>query len=222
LKDPGRYLARTAEIEASKEKSFDLLELIDGRLVERELQATPLQPRPPYKFSFKSLQAPPGSSAKNPGHRPLPERVDWLTLEPWAPQMADRRPADLARKAAGRTRVRSACFSSIGYSVWLRIIGLQVRALSGANCRLQSIYTEFFAFEIIGFLAAYCPNFALIPQKNEICRQLQITKSNAAALRESRQFLNRFLVSPFADPQNEKAEPFLLGLLADHWPSLCL
>src|SRR5437868_2690420 len=30
LKDPGRYLARVAEIEASKEKSFDLLELIDG------------------------------------------------------------------------------------------------------------------------------------------------------------------------------------------------
>src|SRR5262252_8857221 len=35
LKDPGHYLARLAEIEASKEKSFDLLELIDGRLVER-------------------------------------------------------------------------------------------------------------------------------------------------------------------------------------------
>jgi len=35
LKDPGRYLARIAEIEASREKSFDLLELIDGRLVER-------------------------------------------------------------------------------------------------------------------------------------------------------------------------------------------
>src|SRR5215469_12476798 len=35
LKDPGRYLARIAEIEASIEKSFDLLELIDGRLVER-------------------------------------------------------------------------------------------------------------------------------------------------------------------------------------------
>src|SRR5215475_6524008 len=35
LKDPGRYLARLAEIEASKEKSFDLLELINGRLVER-------------------------------------------------------------------------------------------------------------------------------------------------------------------------------------------
>jgi PAS domain S-box-containing protein len=35
LKDSGRYLARIAEIEASKEKSFDLLELIDGRLVER-------------------------------------------------------------------------------------------------------------------------------------------------------------------------------------------
>src|SRR5262249_5094420 len=35
LKDPGRYLARIAEIEASKEKSFDLLELVDGRLVER-------------------------------------------------------------------------------------------------------------------------------------------------------------------------------------------
>jgi PAS domain S-box-containing protein len=35
LKDPGQYLARIAEIEASKEKSFDLLELVDGRLVER-------------------------------------------------------------------------------------------------------------------------------------------------------------------------------------------
>src|SRR5215471_4457106 len=35
LNDPGRYLARLAEIEASKEKSFDLLELINGRLVER-------------------------------------------------------------------------------------------------------------------------------------------------------------------------------------------
>src|SRR6516162_6834073 len=35
LNDPGRYVARIAEIEASKEKSFDLLELIDGRLVER-------------------------------------------------------------------------------------------------------------------------------------------------------------------------------------------
>jgi len=35
LKDPGRYVARIAEIEASREKSFDLLELIDGRLVER-------------------------------------------------------------------------------------------------------------------------------------------------------------------------------------------
>src|SRR5215510_3489012 len=35
LKDQGRYLARIAEIEASMEKSFDLLELIDGRLVER-------------------------------------------------------------------------------------------------------------------------------------------------------------------------------------------
>jgi hypothetical protein len=35
LKDSGRYLSRIAEIEASKEKSFDLLELVDGRLVER-------------------------------------------------------------------------------------------------------------------------------------------------------------------------------------------
>src|SRR6516164_3496091 len=35
LNDPGRYVARIAEIEASKEKSFDLLELIDVRLVER-------------------------------------------------------------------------------------------------------------------------------------------------------------------------------------------
>jgi hypothetical protein len=34
LKDSGQFLARIAEIEASKEKSFDLLELIDGRLVE--------------------------------------------------------------------------------------------------------------------------------------------------------------------------------------------
>ena len=35
LNDSGRYLARIAEIEASEGKSFDLLELIDGRLVER-------------------------------------------------------------------------------------------------------------------------------------------------------------------------------------------
>ena len=35
LKDSGRYLTRIAEIEASKEKSYDLLELVDGRLVER-------------------------------------------------------------------------------------------------------------------------------------------------------------------------------------------
>jgi len=35
LKDSGQFLARIAAIEASKEKSFDLLELIDGRLVER-------------------------------------------------------------------------------------------------------------------------------------------------------------------------------------------
>ena len=34
LKDSGQFLARIAAIEASKEKSFDLLELIDGRLVE--------------------------------------------------------------------------------------------------------------------------------------------------------------------------------------------
>src|SRR5215469_2315811 len=34
LKDPRHYLARIAEIEASMEKNFDLLELIDGRLVE--------------------------------------------------------------------------------------------------------------------------------------------------------------------------------------------
>jgi PAS domain S-box-containing protein len=34
LKDSGRYLARIGEIEASEGKSFDLLELIDGRLVE--------------------------------------------------------------------------------------------------------------------------------------------------------------------------------------------
>ena len=35
LKDSGRHLTRIAEIEASKEKSYDLLELVDGRLVER-------------------------------------------------------------------------------------------------------------------------------------------------------------------------------------------
>jgi PAS domain S-box-containing protein len=35
LKDSERYLARIAEIEASKEKSFDLLELADKRLIER-------------------------------------------------------------------------------------------------------------------------------------------------------------------------------------------
>jgi PAS domain S-box-containing protein len=36
LKDSERYLARIAEIEASKEKSFDLLELADERLIERD------------------------------------------------------------------------------------------------------------------------------------------------------------------------------------------
>jgi PAS domain S-box-containing protein len=35
LKDSERYLARIAEIEASKQKSFDLLELPDERLIER-------------------------------------------------------------------------------------------------------------------------------------------------------------------------------------------
>jgi PAS domain S-box-containing protein len=35
LKDPEHYLARIAEIEASKEKSFDRLELADERLIER-------------------------------------------------------------------------------------------------------------------------------------------------------------------------------------------
>jgi PAS domain S-box-containing protein len=35
LKDSERYLARIVEIEASKEKSFDLLELADERLIER-------------------------------------------------------------------------------------------------------------------------------------------------------------------------------------------
>jgi PAS domain S-box-containing protein len=35
LKDSERYLARIAEIEASKEKSYDLLELADERLIER-------------------------------------------------------------------------------------------------------------------------------------------------------------------------------------------
>src|SRR5258708_6832034 len=35
LKDSQRYLARIAEIEASKEKSYDLLELVDERLIER-------------------------------------------------------------------------------------------------------------------------------------------------------------------------------------------
>ena len=35
LKNSERYLARIAEIEASKEKSFDLLELADERLIER-------------------------------------------------------------------------------------------------------------------------------------------------------------------------------------------
>src|SRR5215472_6408874 len=41
LKDPGHYRARLAEIEASMEKSFDLLELIDGRLVERYSEVIP-------------------------------------------------------------------------------------------------------------------------------------------------------------------------------------
>src|SRR6516165_2226101 len=40
LKDSGQFLARHAEIEASKEKSFDLLESIDGRLVERYSEVT--------------------------------------------------------------------------------------------------------------------------------------------------------------------------------------
>lgn len=35
LKDPERYLARIAEIEASRGNSFDLLELADGRSIER-------------------------------------------------------------------------------------------------------------------------------------------------------------------------------------------
>src|SRR3984893_12782574 len=35
LRNSERYLARIAEIEASKEKSFDLLELADERLIER-------------------------------------------------------------------------------------------------------------------------------------------------------------------------------------------
>src|SRR6267154_2696199 len=35
LKNSERYLARIAEIEGSKEKSFDLLELVDERLIER-------------------------------------------------------------------------------------------------------------------------------------------------------------------------------------------
>jgi PAS domain S-box-containing protein len=35
LKNSERYLARIAEIEASKEKSYDLLELVDERLIER-------------------------------------------------------------------------------------------------------------------------------------------------------------------------------------------
>ena len=35
MKDSEHYLARIAEIDASKEKSFDLLELIDERLIER-------------------------------------------------------------------------------------------------------------------------------------------------------------------------------------------
>jgi hypothetical protein len=34
LKDSERYPARIAEIEASKEKSLDLLELVDERLIE--------------------------------------------------------------------------------------------------------------------------------------------------------------------------------------------
>ena len=35
LKNSERYLPRIAEIEASKEKSLDLLELVDERLIER-------------------------------------------------------------------------------------------------------------------------------------------------------------------------------------------
>ncbi|HZC36006.1 MAG TPA: PAS domain-containing protein, partial [Chthoniobacterales bacterium] len=35
LKDSERYLARITQIEASREKSFDLLQLADGRFIER-------------------------------------------------------------------------------------------------------------------------------------------------------------------------------------------
>jgi PAS domain S-box-containing protein len=45
LKDSERYLARIAEIEASKEKSFDLLELADERLIERYSDVISLEER---------------------------------------------------------------------------------------------------------------------------------------------------------------------------------
>ena len=45
LKDSERYLARLAEIEASKEKSFDLLELADGRFIERYSEVISVEER---------------------------------------------------------------------------------------------------------------------------------------------------------------------------------
>jgi PAS domain S-box-containing protein len=45
LKDSEHYLARIAEIEASKEKSFDLLELADERLIERYSDVVSIEER---------------------------------------------------------------------------------------------------------------------------------------------------------------------------------
>jgi PAS domain S-box-containing protein len=45
LKDSERYLTRIAEIEASKEKSFDLLELVDQRLIERYSEVISVEER---------------------------------------------------------------------------------------------------------------------------------------------------------------------------------
>jgi hypothetical protein len=45
LKDSEHYLARIVEIDASKEKSFDLLELADERLIERSSDVISIEER---------------------------------------------------------------------------------------------------------------------------------------------------------------------------------
>jgi hypothetical protein len=54
FKDPQRYLARIAEIEATKGESFDRLELTDGRFVERYCDVISVEERvvgPGMEFS---------------------------------------------------------------------------------------------------------------------------------------------------------------------------